>query len=108
MNRLAISRSPRDGTKLGRLLLERGRRRIACNASSIIDSGKRAGLLRFNDADEAYHTLYGLIVSDLHVRMLLGDTMGVTDTARQAEKAVTAFLRLYGTEKALADMPAVV
>ncbi len=74
----------------------------------LIDSGKRAGLLRFNDADEAYHTLYGLIVSDLHVRMLLGDTTGVTDTARQAEKAVTAFLRLYGTEKALADMPAVV
>ena len=49
-----------------------------------------------------------MCIRDRHVRMLLGDTTGVTDTARQAEKAVTAFLRLYGTEKALADMPAVV
>ncbi len=108
LNRLAIGQSPRDGSKLGKLLLERGRRQIDRRAMGLIDSGKRAGLLRFSDADEAYHTFYGLIVSDLHVRMLLGDTTGVKDTARQAEKAVTAFLRLYGTEKALAEMPAIV
>ena len=72
----------------------------------LIDSGKRAGLLRFHDADEAYHTLYGLIVSDLHVRMLLGEP-GLKDTARQAERAVFAFLRLYGTEKVLAETPLV-
>ena len=62
-------------------------------------------LLRFDDADDAYHTFYGLVVSDLHVRMLLGEP-GLKDTGRQAEKAVTAFLRLYGTEKVLAEMPA--
>jgi hypothetical protein len=38
--------------------------------------------------------------------MLLGDT-GVKDSGRQAERAVTSFLRLYGTEKALAEMPAI-
>jgi AcrR family transcriptional regulator len=110
LNRLAIghasgSEAHRDGSKLGKLLLERGRRQIDRRAMALIDAGKRAGLLRFNDADEAYHTLYGLIVSDLHVRMLLGEP-GLKDTARQAERAVTAFLRLYGTEKVLADMPA--
>ena len=44
---------------------------------ALIDAGKRAGLLRFDDADEAYHTLYGLVVSDLHVRMLLGEDPGL-------------------------------
>lgn len=106
LNRLAIGQSHRDGSKLGKLLLERGRRQIDRRAMGLIDSGKRAGLLRFNDADEAYHTLYGLIVSDLHVRMLLGEP-GLKDTARQAERAVCAFLRLYGTEKVLAEMPLV-
>ncbi|KEC73705.1 transcriptional regulator, TetR family [Rhizobium leguminosarum bv. phaseoli CCGM1] len=105
LNRLAIGQSHRDGSKLGKLLLERGRRQIDRRAMALIDAGKRAGLLRFADADEAYHTLYGLVVSDLHVRMLLGEP-GLKDTARQAEKAVTAFLRLYGTEKVLAEMPA--
>ena len=85
-----------------KLLLERGRRQIDRRAMALIDAGKRAGLLRFTDGDEAYHTLYGLVVSDLHVRMLLGEP-GLKDTGRQAEKAVTAFLRLYGTEKVLTD-----
>ncbi|ARO24831.1 MULTISPECIES: TetR/AcrR family transcriptional regulator C-terminal domain-containing protein [unclassified Rhizobium] len=109
LNRLAIGQinkteANRDGSKLGKLLLERGRRQIDRRAMALIDAGKRAGLLRFSDADEAYHTLYGLVVSDLHVRMLLGEP-GLKDTARQAERAVTAFLRLYGTEKVLAEMP---
>ncbi|MGO7322327.1 TetR/AcrR family transcriptional regulator [Rhizobium ruizarguesonis] len=104
LNRLAIGQSNRDGSKLGKLLLERGRRQIDRRAMALIDAGKRAGLLRFSDADEAYHTLYGLVVSDLHVRMLLGEP-GLKDTARQAERAVTAFLRLYGTDKVLAEMP---
>jgi AcrR family transcriptional regulator len=107
LNRLAIGQSNRDGSKLGKLLLERGRRQIDRRASALIDAGKRAGLLRLADADEAYHTLYGLIVSDLHVRMLLGDP-GVKDCGRQAERAVGAFLRLYGTEKVLATAPAAV
>jgi AcrR family transcriptional regulator len=107
LNRLAVGQSHRDGSKLGKLLIERGRRQIDRRAMALIDAGKRAGLLRFTDADEAYHTLYGLIVSDLHVRMLLGEP-GPKDVSRQAEKAVGAFLRLYGTEKVSADAAATV
>ena len=98
LNRLAIGQSGRDGSKFGKLLLEHGRRQIDRRAMALIDSGKRAGLLRFDDADAAYHTLYGLIVSDLHVRMLLGEP-GLKDNARQAEKAVSAFLSLHGTRQ---------
>ncbi|MDE1158358.1 MAG: TetR/AcrR family transcriptional regulator [Neorhizobium sp.] len=96
LNRLAIGQSSRDGSKLGRLLVEHGRRQIDRRARSLIDAGKRAGLLRFEDADGAYHTLYGLIVSDLHVRMLLGEP-ALKDNRVQARRAVDAFLTLHGT-----------
>ncbi len=96
LNRLAIGQSSRDGSKLGRLLVEHGRRQIDRRARSLIDAGKRAGLLRFDDADGAYHTLYGLIVSDLHVRMLLGEP-ALKDNRVQARRAVDAFMTLHGT-----------
>ena len=98
LNRLAVGQSGRDGSKLGKLLLEHGRRQIDRRAMALMDAGKRAGLLRFDDADAAYHTLYGLIVSDLHVRMLLGEP-GLKDNARQAERAVAAFLALHGARQ---------
>ncbi|MEB2843301.1 TetR family transcriptional regulator [Rhizobiales bacterium RZME27] len=104
LNRLAIGQSSRDGSKLGKLLLEHGRREIDRRARALIDAGKRSGLLRFADADEAYHTFYGLVVSDLHVRMLLGET-GLKDNGRQAQKAVDAFIALHGTQKDSGEAP---
>ncbi|MDP9836772.1 AcrR family transcriptional regulator [Neorhizobium huautlense] len=104
LNRLAIGQSSRDGSKLGKLLLEHGRREIDRRARGLIEAGKRSGLLRFNDADDAYHTLYGLVVSDLHVRMLLGE-LGLKDNTAQAHKAVDAFLILHGTNKDSGEAP---
>jgi AcrR family transcriptional regulator len=103
LNRLAIGQSSRDGSKLGRLLVEHGRRQIDRRAKGLIDAGKRVGLLRFDDADAAYHTLYGLVVSDLHVRMLLGEP-ALKDNARQAARAVDAFLALYGAKRNSGDV----
>jgi len=102
LNRLAIGQSSRDGSKLGRMLVEHGRRQIDRRARGLIDAGKRAGLLRFDDADHAYHTLYGLVVSDLHVRMLLGEP-ALKDNAIQARRAVEAFLTLHGAQRNGAD-----
>ncbi|PWE54389.1 TetR family transcriptional regulator [Metarhizobium album] len=102
LNRLAVGQASRDGSKLGRLLMEHGRRQIDRRARALIDAGRRAGLLAFDDGEEAYRTLYGLIVSDLHVRMLLGDHPE-TDFSQRAERAVRAFLKLHGTAKTLAE-----
>ncbi|AYD01219.1 TetR/AcrR family transcriptional regulator C-terminal domain-containing protein [Neorhizobium sp. NCHU2750] len=102
LNRLAIGQTSRDGSKLGKLLVEHGRGQIDRRAMALIDAGKRAGLLRFDNADAAYHTFYGLIVSDLHVRMLLGEP-GLRDNARQAERAVDAFLSLHGATQKSAE-----
>lgn len=102
LNRLAIGQASREGSKLGNLLLERGRGQIDRRARALIDAGKRAGLLRFDNGGEAYGTLYGLIVSDLHVRLLLGDAPD-KDFGDRADGAVAAFLKLYGTEKVLGE-----
>ncbi|MCZ7471939.1 TetR/AcrR family transcriptional regulator [Agrobacterium sp. O3.4] len=103
LNRLAIGQASRDGSKLGDLLLERGRRQIDRRARGLIEAGRRSGYLRFDDAEEAYRSFYGLIVSDLHVRMLLGEAPDKDFSAR-AKKAVVAFLTLYGTEKVHSEL----
>ncbi|MBO3760753.1 TetR/AcrR family transcriptional regulator [Ciceribacter sp. L1K23] len=102
LNRLAIGQTSRDGSKLGTLLRERGRRQIDRRARALLDAGQRDGLLRFSDGEEAYRTFYGLIVQDMHVRMLLGEMPDTKKFAARAQQAVHAFLALYGTDKVLA------
>ncbi|PYE44922.1 TetR family transcriptional regulator [Rhizobium sp. PP-F2F-G20b] len=101
LNRLAIGQASRDGSHLGQMLQERGRRQIGKRAGGLLDAGRRAGLLRFENGEEAYGMLYGLVVTDLHLRMLLGEDMKLTkqDFSRRAERAVDAFLDLCGTKK---------
>ena len=104
LNRLAIGQASRVSSQLGEMLLERGRRQIGRRATALLISAKRAGLIAFDDANEAYETLYGLIVRDLHVRMMLGEDVSAIrkEFGRRAEKAVNAFLALHGTGKGVA------
>lgn len=98
LNRLAIGQASREGSKLGHMLQERGRRQIGRRAGALLEAGRRAGLLAFDDAEEAYGALYGLVVSDWHLRMLLGEEPSEMKKgfSRRAERAVDAFLTLYG------------
>ncbi len=100
LNRLAIGQASREGAKLGRLLQERGRRQIGRRASALLEAGRKAGLIAFDSAEDAYGTLYGLVVSDMHLRMLLGEDTGALrqEFAPRAEKAVDAFLTLHGVK----------
>jgi AcrR family transcriptional regulator len=97
LNRLAISQASREGSPLGRLLLERGRERIATRARVLLEAGRRQGHVAFGDPTEAYRTLYGLIVRDAHGRWLLGETpaAGEAAFAEAAERAVDQFLTLH-------------
>ena len=101
LNRLAIGQASREGSKLGHMLQERGRRQIGRRAGALLEAGRKAGLLAFDNADEAYGALYGLVVSDWHLRMLLGEEPGSLkkDFSRRAERAVDAFLTLYGAKR---------
>lgn len=98
LNRLSIGQSKREDSRLGRLLLVRGKYMIAAKARALLEAGRHRGYLRFNDANEAYQVLYGLAVRDVHIRLLLGDEASPAelDLKGQAETAVSRFYKLFG------------
>jgi AcrR family transcriptional regulator len=98
LNRLAIGQADRDGARLGALLREHGRQPIELRARALLELGRRHGYVQFADTREAYETLYGLIVHDGHVRMLLGEPPAemAEERARRARLAISQFFRLYG------------
>jgi AcrR family transcriptional regulator len=100
LNRLAIGQAGGGTSELGRLVLERGRRPIEERLSALLEAGRAAGHVRFDDGREAYRTFYGLAVRDLHVRLLLGETPSPQerDHDREAARAVDQFLRLFGAD----------
>jgi len=99
LNRLAIGKAHRDAADLGQLVLDHGRRPIETRLSALLEAGRDAGLIDFADTHEAYATLYGLVVRDMHVRLLLGEPKQTFSPAARAEQAVDQFLRLFGAEK---------
>lgn len=101
LNRLAIGQASREESRLGQLLIAQGRRRVDQAGAALLDAGRRRRHIVFDDHEEAYHTLYGLVVRDLHVRMLLGEK-GVRKPSQfsaAAERAVDQFLALYGVRE---------
>ena len=100
LNRLAIGQSNRDAAHLGQLLLKYGRGRIERRAHAVLERGRRLGDLKFDDVKVAYRTLYGLIVGDLHIRVLLGGAPrpGEQDFSALAAAAIDQFYRLHGAD----------
>ncbi|MEP3275031.1 MAG: TetR/AcrR family transcriptional regulator [Stappiaceae bacterium] len=100
LNRLAIGQASREGSPFGRLMLERGRKIIGTRAATLLEHGRQHRYLAYEDTETTYQTLYGLIVRDVHVRLLLGETINArrTDLKKQAEAAIDQFYRLYGAD----------
>lgn len=66
----------------------------------ILTMGKEAGLLIFDDIDEAFRTFFGLVVRDMQIRLLLGDRLKLTDEVviRDARRATKRFSPFTGPE----------
>ncbi|MEI2383799.1 TetR/AcrR family transcriptional regulator [Breoghania sp. JC706] len=103
LNRLAIGQASRPESPLGRLLVERGKHSVTARGRALLAAGRRQRHLEFDDATAAYSTFYGLVVRDVHLRLLLGDALepGEDDFAAQAEAAVNQFCRLYGSQRSV-------
>lgn len=103
LNRLAIGQASREGSPLSNLLVERGRKTVRERAMVLLQSGQLAGVIRFDDRAEAFDTLYGLIIGDFHVRMLLGEAIpALRDELAQREhieNAIKKFYLLYSREQ---------
>ena len=101
LNRVAVSHAASGRSNLGGIVLANGRFAIGERLKPLLEAGRAAGLLDFDDAEGAFRTFFGLVGRDVQIRLLLGDPleMGAADIARDAARATRQFFVLYGTEK---------
>ena len=103
LNRMAIAHAGSDkrnpGHDLGAIVLENGRFAIARRLKPVLEAGRDAGLLAFDDSEAAFRTFFGLVARDVQTRLLLGDRFAQTkaDIARDAAVAAKQFLTLYAS-----------
>lgn len=98
LNRLAVSHAGSGKSALGNIVLSNGPIAMAKRLKPVLQTGREAGLLRFDDIDVAFATFFGLVVRDMQIRMLLGDHQELNDTViiRDARTATRQFFTLYG------------
>lgn len=98
LNRVAIAHAGSGKSKLGQIVLENGRLAMGRRLKPVLEAGREAGLLSFDNAEEAFRTFFGLVGRDVQVRLLLGDKpkLGAAAIASEAKRATTQFLALYG------------
>ncbi|MHC3940587.1 hypothetical protein ACI0FR_01899 [Paenochrobactrum sp. BZR 201-1] len=98
LNRLAVSHAGSGKSALGRIVVANGPAAMAARLKPVLTMGQEAGLLSFDDADEAFRTFFGLVVRDIQIRLLLGDERKLDDAEviRDARRATRQFFALYG------------
>nr|WP_312869785.1 TetR/AcrR family transcriptional regulator C-terminal domain-containing protein [Jiella pacifica] len=99
LNRLAIGDAAGGGGRnLGRIVLQNGPVAMGRRLTPLLELGREAGLLAFDDAGEAFRDFFGLVVRDVQIRLLLGDRIDLSpsDIRVGAARATRQFLVLYG------------
>lgn len=101
LNRLAVAEAGSKTADLGAIVLHNGPFAMARRLKPALEAGRNAGLVRFEDADDAFRSFFGLVVRDVQIRLLLGDrlTLDKAAVARDAERATTQFFALYGVDE---------
>ena len=100
LNRVAVSHAGSGKDDLGAIVLQNGRFALAKRLKPVLEAGRQAGLLDFEDAETAFRTFFGLVARDVQIRLLLGDRLESTDAAigGDAARATQQFLALYGAK----------
>ena len=99
LNRVAIGSAAKEA-RLGAIVLENGRFAMGRRLKPVLEAGRAAGLLAFDDTETAFRTFFGLTARDIQIRLLLGDRIDLcADTIRaDAARSVGQFLALHGAK----------
>jgi AcrR family transcriptional regulator len=93
---VAVNRAAMSSDTLARLVLVHGRHRIGPVVEAYLADLDRAGVLRVPDPKSAFTELYGLVVRDTQIRVLLGEPAPSTAAQRrQADAGVDRFWQAY-------------
>jgi len=97
LNRLAVSHATEDNG-LGAIVLDNGRFAMGKRLKPVLEAGRDARLLRFDNSETAFRTFFGLVVRDVQTRLLLGEklVLSAKEIEADAERATEQFLELYG------------
>lgn len=100
LNRVAVGHAGSDKRDLGAIVLENGRLEMGRRLKPLLLASRDAGLLAFDDTEDAFRTFFGLVARDVQIRLLLGDRLEMTDAeiGRDAVQATRQFLALYGAQ----------
>ena len=98
LNRLAIGHAASRKSNLGGIVLANGRFAIGERLRPLLEAGREAGLLAFDDPETAFRTFFGLVGRDVQIRLLLGDALSPTaaEIEQDAVRATEQFLALHG------------
>lgn len=101
LNRVAVGHAG----DLGAIVLQNGRFALARRLKPVLEAGREAGLLDFDDAETAFRTFFGLVARDVQMRLLLGDRLQLTEATigGDAARATHQFLALYGSRTGRAN-----
>jgi AcrR family transcriptional regulator len=104
LNRVAVSHAASGKSNLGDIVLANGRFAIGERLKPVLEAGREAGLLAFDDTETAFRSFFGLVGRDIQIRLLLGDRLEMTEAeiGRDAARATRQFLTLYGAKGAAA------
>ncbi len=81
---------------LAAMVLESGRHRVGPLVERYLTGLHAAGIIEVPSATAAYQTLYGLVVGDTQIRVLLGEAPPSAEEQRSGvELAVGQFLALH-------------
>lgn len=100
LNRVAVVHAGSDKRDMGAIVLERGRFALGRRLKPVLEAGREAGLLEFDDAETAFRTFFGLVARDVQIRLLLGDRLDLTaaEIDGDAVRATQQFLALHGAK----------
>ncbi|MBU4530206.1 MAG: TetR/AcrR family transcriptional regulator C-terminal domain-containing protein [Hoeflea sp.] len=97
LNRAAVSHAGSGKSRLGEIVLTNGPFAMKSRIEPLLEAGRAAGLLGFEDVADAFRSFFGLVVADTQIRLLLGDDSHPDDAEIKtiSARAVTKFLGLY-------------
>ncbi len=101
LNRVAAGQAASRKSNLGEIVLANGRFAIGERLKPLLEAGRKAGLLAFDDTEIAFRTFFGLVGRDVQIRLLLGDRfkLSASEIAADAARATEQFFTLFGAAK---------
>ncbi len=92
---VALNRAAMTTPALAEILLTSGRHRVGPIVEAYLERLHQQGVIQIDSSGEAFELLYGLVMQDTQIRVLLGERPpSKTTIAKRAATAVDRFLQL--------------